>query len=123
MSNSFEIREDTRRLIKRLTITSNHFPKHERFGLQKELKEKMYSFYSKLMECECRYYNKTAVTELAVLLYQICALVNLAYDMGYLLYNGEDQDVAAKRHLNLSIPLVKICKDVDEWKEKLRIKK
>lgn len=91
-----------RDVIKLLNIHLNHFPKHEKYGLQQQMRNTAYEMYALIIECEKRYHNKTSLGRLDVVHEQLRMFVHLAWELDYYHYRDRQKncsDTEALRRL------------------------
>ena len=76
-----------------MNIYLNHFPKHEKYALCTQIRNKSLEVYSLMVEVAKRYHKKTTLTNLDIAHQQLRMLINLAQRMGYFRFkNGKDED-------------------------------
>jgi transcription antitermination factor NusA-like protein len=114
--------------IKLANIHLNHFPKHEKYGLCKDIRVCMYEVFNLVTECNKRYHKKTSLTTLDIRHEQLRMLFKLAHELGYYNYknsqNQYSEKEANRRYLAINTMVDEIGAMIGGWliKEKLKEK-
>lgn len=113
-----------RELIKLLNIHLNHFPKHERYALQQQIRDAAYDTYGLLVECQKKYHNKTSLTKLDIRHEQLRMFLNLGYELGYYDYHdgkrARTSTEALRRYTAISVLVNELGAMIGGWLRSLR---
>lgn len=113
-----------RELIQLLNVHLNHFPRHERYALQQQIREAAYDVYGLIVECQKRYHNKTSLTKLDVRHEQLRMFVNLAFELGYYDFHdgrrGRTGSEALRRYTAISVIVNELGAMIGGWLRSLK---
>lgn len=78
-------------LAKLLNGYLSHFPRHEKFALSNQIRQRMYAVYGFITEGQKRYHKKTTLTNLDIAHEQLRMDLYLAHELGYFRFkDGRD---------------------------------
>lgn len=103
---------------KAIHIYLNHFPKHEKYGLCKRIRDLIYDIFDIYTEYTLKYYKKTTSTNLIIKAEQLKFNILLSYQLGYLnFHNGHPHStMKGEKRFNylteLLVPLVEQLKSI-----------
>lgn len=106
---------------RQLNLYLNHFPRHERYGLCQQIRNKAYEMYGYAVEAQKRYQKKTSLTNLDIAHEQLRMFVRLAFELDYFKYRDNalpadtPAEVGAKRYLVLSRMLDELGRMIGGW--------
>lgn len=106
---------------KQLNLYLNHFPKHEKYGLSQQIRNKAYEVYGYIVESQKRYHKKTSLSNLDICHEQLRMFVRLAFELGYFKFkNGETGDkdwekVENNRYLTLNRMIDEMGRMIGGW--------
>ncbi len=88
MGTHSEAKLDTKfiEFTKQMNWYLNHFPRHEKYGICLQIRNKAYEVYGFIVESQKRYHKKTSLTNLDISHEQLRMFVRLAFEMGYFAY-------------------------------------
>jgi hypothetical protein len=121
LDNEAKLDQKFMEFIKLLTIYLNHFPKHEKYGLALEIRQKAYSVYGYIIEAQKRYQKKTTLTNLDIKHEQLRMLIRLANTLNYFEFSkGKKSTKSPKllgehRYLALSRQVDELGKMIGGW--------
>lgn len=64
---------------KQMNLYLNHFPKHEKYGLAQQIRDKAYECYGLIVEAQKRYHKKTTLTSLDIAHEQLRMFIRLEF--------------------------------------------
>ena len=106
---------------KLMNLYLNHFPKHEKYGLAQEIRQRAYACYGFIVEAQKRYHKKTTLTNLDVAHEQLRMFVRLAFSLGYFAYrDGSDASGGAvgpaeRRYLAINRMIDDMGRQIGAW--------
>ena len=68
---------------RQMNLYLNHFPRHEKYGLAQQIRQKAYECYGLIVEGQKRYHKKTTLTSLDIAHEQLRMFIRLALELGY----------------------------------------
>jgi four helix bundle protein len=84
-------------LAKLLNGYLSHFPRHEKYALCNQIRQRMYDVYGLIVEGQKRYHKKTTLSNLDIAHEQLRMLLFLACELGYFRFkDGRHDDEDAK---------------------------
>lgn len=106
---------------KQMNLYLNHFPKHEKYGLSQEIRQRAYACYGFIVEAQKRYHKKTSLSNLDIAHEQLRMFVRLAFHLGYFAFkDGSDQGTsgiqpAERRYLALNRMIDDMGRQIGAW--------
>lgn len=106
-------------LIALMNVHLNHFPRHEKYALQQEIRNAAYEVYGLLIECQKKYHNKTSLSRLDIRHEQLRMLINLAFELGYYSYHdgkrNRTEQESLRRYTALSVLVNELGAMIGGW--------
>jgi len=106
---------------KQMNLYLNHFPKHEKYGLSQQIRNKAYELYGYIVESQKRYQKKTSLTNADISHEQLRMFIRLAFELGYFSFKdgakvGEDYaKTAMHRYLTISKMVDELGRMIGGW--------
>lgn len=103
--------------LTQLNLYLNHFPRHEKFALSSQIRNRAYEVYELMIQSRKKWHKKTSLTNLDMSLELLKMDIYLAYKLGYFDYSKECKEgiKGAKRYGILQLMLSKIGAQVGAW--------
>ena len=104
---------------KQMNLYLNHFPKHEKFGLSQQIRNKSYEVYGYIVEAQKRYQKKTSLTNMDICHEQLRMYLRLAFELGYFEFKDgaktENTKTATHRYLVISRMVDELGRMIGGW--------
>ena len=106
---------------KQMNLYLNHFPRHEKYGLAQQIRQKAYECYGLMVEAQKRYHKKTTLTNLDIAHEQLRMFIRLAFELGYFSFkDGAELDknplgTAEHRYLAISRMVDELGRMIGGW--------
>lgn len=108
-------------LAKLLNGYLSHFPRHEKYALCNQIRQRMYDVYEYIVEGQKRYHKKTTLTNLDIAHEKLRMLLYVAHELGYFRFKDgrhddqNAQDREAHRWQTASLKVDELGRMIGGW--------